>query len=50
MAAGVKRVMLPQRNKKDLEDLSQTAHQQLEFIFLNDVEQAVAVAIHQEAV
>jgi len=49
MAAGVKRVMLPQRNRKDLDDVPQTAHAQLEFIFLNDVEQAVQVAINQEA-
>lgn len=47
MAAGVKRVMLPQRNQKDLEEVPQSARQQLEFIFLHDVEQAVRAAITQ---
>jgi ATP-dependent Lon protease len=46
LAAGVKRVMLPQRNQKDLEDVPESARQQLEFIFLNDVEQAVQTAIN----
>jgi len=49
MAAGVKRVMLPQRNQKDLEDVPPSAREQLEFVFLNDVEQAVQVAIRQKA-
>jgi ATP-dependent Lon protease len=45
MAAGVKRVMLPRRNEKDLEDVPLSARQQLEFIFLDDIEQAVREAI-----
>ncbi|MDO8286591.1 MAG: endopeptidase La [Rhodoferax sp.] len=49
MAAGVKRVMLPQRNQKDLEDVPPSAREQLEFVFLNDVEQAIQVAIRQKA-
>ena len=45
MAAGIKRVMLPERNRKDLEEVPQNARQQMEFIFLKDVEQAMLVAI-----
>ncbi|MCF8155872.1 MAG: endopeptidase La [Rhodoferax sp.] len=48
LAAGIKRVMLPQRNLKDLEDVPLSARQLLEFIFLNDVEQAIQIAIRQE--
>lgn len=45
MAAGIKKVMLPKRNSKDLEEVPQQARQQLEFIFLDDVEEAVCAAI-----
>jgi ATP-dependent Lon protease len=45
MAAGIKKVMLPTRNRKDLEEVPQQARQQLEFVFLDDAEEAVRVAI-----
>ncbi len=45
VAAGIKRIMLPARNRKDLEEVPQAARQQIEFIFLDDVEQAVQIAI-----
>jgi ATP-dependent Lon protease len=45
MAAGIKRVMLPERNRKDLEEVPPSARQQMEFIFLKDVEQAMLVAV-----
>ncbi|WP_198674937.1 endopeptidase La [Rhodoferax ferrireducens] len=45
MAAGIKKVMLPARNRKDLEDVPQQARAQLEFVFLDDVEEAVRAAI-----
>lgn len=45
VAAGIKRIMLPARNRKDLEDVPQSARQQIEFTFLENVEQAVQVAI-----
>ena len=49
LAAGIKRVMLPARNRKDLEEVPQAAKEKLEFIFLDDVEQASAVAIQPRA-
>jgi ATP-dependent Lon protease len=49
LAAGIKQVMLPARNRKDLEDVPQSARQQLEFVFLDDVEQAMRVAIGMES-
>jgi ATP-dependent Lon protease len=45
MAAGIKKVMLPARNRQDLEEVPLQARQQLEFIFLDDVEEAVRGAI-----
>jgi ATP-dependent Lon protease len=45
LAAGIKKVMLPARNRKDLEEVPQPARQQLEFVFLDDVEEAVRTAI-----
>lgn len=48
VAAGIKRVMLPARNRKDLEEVPLAARQQLEFVFLDDVEQAMHMAIGPE--
>ena len=45
LAAGITTVMLPARNRKDLEDVPEQARAQLEFIFLDDVEQALQGAI-----
>jgi ATP-dependent Lon protease len=50
VAAGIKSVMLPARNRKDLDEVPETARQQLEFVFLDDVEQAARVAIRPEGV
>jgi ATP-dependent Lon protease len=40
--AGIKRVLLPARNKKDFDDIPQAARQQLEFIWLDRVDDAVS--------
>jgi ATP-dependent Lon protease len=45
LAAGISTVMLPARNRKDLEEVPEQARAQLEFIFLDDVEQALRGAI-----
>ena len=39
--AGIQRVMLPARNRKDFEDIPEGARMQLEFVWLDRVEQAV---------
>jgi len=44
-ASGIQCVMLPARNRKDLEEVPETVRQQLELVFLDDVEQAAEVAI-----
>jgi ATP-dependent Lon protease len=43
--AGLKRVLLPQRNKKDIEEIGEETRRQLEIIFLERVEDAVAQAL-----
>jgi ATP-dependent Lon protease len=43
--AGITRVMLPARNKKDIEDLSEETRRQLELIWLEKVEDASAAAL-----
>ena len=45
LAAGIKRVMLPARNRKDLDDVPLAAREKLEFIFLDTVEEAAKAAI-----
>ncbi|MDH3453230.1 MAG: endopeptidase La, partial [Gammaproteobacteria bacterium] len=44
LRAGIKTVLLPARNRKDLEDIPETARSQLEFIWLETVDDALAVA------
>ena len=43
--AGLKRVMLPARNRKDYEEIPEEARGQLEFIWLERVEEAIAAAL-----
>src|SRR5208282_1153970 len=43
--AGIKRVMLPARNKKDFEEIPEEVRQQLTFIWLERVEDAAAAAL-----
>jgi ATP-dependent Lon protease len=46
--AGIKRVMLPARNKKDFDEIPEEVRQMLDFIWLERVEQAVASAIEEK--
>jgi ATP-dependent Lon protease len=43
--AGIKRVMLPARNRKDFEDIPEEARRELEFVWLERVDEAVAAAL-----
>jgi ATP-dependent Lon protease len=45
LRAGIKTVMLPKRNEKDLEDVPAEAREKLEFVLLERVEEAVRTAI-----
>jgi ATP-dependent Lon protease len=48
LRAGIKTVAMPARNRKDLEDIPESARTQLEFIWLETVEDALAVAFDSE--
>jgi ATP-dependent Lon protease len=43
--AGIRRVMLPARNRKDYEDIPEDVRKELEFVWLERVEEAVAAAL-----
>lgn len=45
LRAGIKVVMLPERNKKDLEDIPEDAQRRLQFVWLKSVDDAMAAAI-----
>ena len=46
--AGIKRVMLPARNRKDFEDIPAESRKELEFIWLERVDEAVSTALESK--
>jgi len=49
MRAGIRRVLLPERNRKDLEEVPAEAKQKIEFVFLRDVDEAVRAVLEPRA-
>ncbi len=47
-AAGIKRVLLPARNRRDLNDIPPDVRGALEFVWLENIEQAVEAALEAE--
>jgi ATP-dependent Lon protease len=47
--AGIRTVLLPARNRKDLEDISESVRNELDFVWLERVDDAVANAISSPA-
>jgi ATP-dependent Lon protease len=47
--AGLKRVLLPARNRKDLEDVSEETRKQLELVWLERVDDAMEAALEPGA-
>ena len=45
LRAGIRTVMVPKRNEKDLEDIPADAKAKLEFVFLEKIEDAIRTAI-----
>ena len=45
MRAGIRRVMLPARNRKDLEEVPAEAKEKMEFVFLQDVDEGVRAVL-----
>src|SRR6202166_377391 len=48
-SAGIKRVMLPARNRRDYDDIPKIARKEMEFVWLERVEEAVAAALEPKA-
>jgi ATP-dependent Lon protease len=46
-AAGLTRVMLPARNRRDFDDIPQGARDKLKFVWLEHVDDAVAAALEE---
>ncbi len=44
-SAGIKRVMLPARNRRDYDDIPEIARREMEFVWLERVEEAVVAAL-----
>jgi ATP-dependent Lon protease len=44
LRAGIDTVLLPKRNEKDLEEIPEPARKQLKFVFLEDIDDALAAA------
>jgi ATP-dependent Lon protease len=49
LRAGITTVMLPERNRRDLEEIPAEAREKLEFVWLEDVDQAMAAALEPPA-
>jgi ATP-dependent Lon protease len=47
MRAGIQRVLLPERNRRDLEEVPTEAKEKLEFVFLQNVDDAVCNAVEK---
>ena len=45
LRAGIKTVMLPARNKRDLDDIPEEARKQLQFVFLETVDDAIRAGL-----
>lgn len=48
LAAGIKTVLLPARNKRNLDDIPESARKELEFVWLERVEDATKAALAEE--
>jgi ATP-dependent Lon protease len=46
--AGLKRVMLPARNRKDFEDIPEEVRQSMQFVWLDTVDDAVRAALEPQ--
>jgi ATP-dependent Lon protease len=44
-AAGIRRVLLPARNRRDFEDIPSDVRERLDFVWLENIDQAVAAAL-----
>jgi ATP-dependent Lon protease len=45
--AGIKRVLVPERNKADLEEVPKEVRDELEFVFVNKLDEVLAAALER---
>ncbi len=50
LRAGIKTVLLPARNRRDLEEIPAEAREKLKFVWVEKVEDALAAALSEDAV
>ena len=43
--AGIKKILLPKENERDIDDIPQTVRKQLEFVLIDHVDQALEEAL-----
>ncbi|NIR48880.1 endopeptidase La [candidate division KSB1 bacterium] len=48
--AGIKRVILPEKNKKDIEDIPETVRKKVELCFVSDMDELVKLALSKKEV
>lgn len=46
--AGIKRIILPSRNKKDIAEISNEIKEKIEFIFVNTIEEVIEIALEKK--
>jgi len=46
--AGIKRVILPQKNARDIEEIPEEVRASLEFVFAEDMSQVIAAALEEK--
>jgi ATP-dependent Lon protease len=49
LRAGIRTILLPARNRKDIEEIPESARKQLEFIYLETVDDALAAAFEKDS-
>jgi ATP-dependent Lon protease len=47
--AGITRIVMPERNRKDLEDIPEEARDELEILFVSRMEDALALVLEEVA-
>jgi ATP-dependent Lon protease len=46
--AGIKRIIMPERNKKDIQDVPEQARKELEFIFAHSMDDVLRSALEED--
>jgi ATP-dependent Lon protease len=48
--AGIKRVIVPERNRNDLEDVPKDVKDEMEFVFVSQMNQVIEAALEEQPV